>query len=301
MYQAKARGGSRHHISDPAAGLAADTRADLERDLREAEHRKQFQLAYQPIVEVRSGRLAGVEALLRWDHPARGRVMPDIIIPSAERTGTIVSIGEWVLRQACLDLTQWTKEQSGIDSVSVNVSAHQVMDPSFARIVADVLRDTGVNPSAVCLEVTESLFLADSDRAGIVMRELKDLGVRLFLDDFGTGYSSLSYLRLFPVDAVKIDRSFIGNLVHDGTTKAIVRSVIDLSHELNLTVVAEGVETLVDLREVSALGADFVQGYRFGRPLPKAKLTGLVAVGAASWASDALRATSTPDFQPESC
>ena len=290
MYQAKNRGGSQHHISDPAARLAADSRSDLERDLREAERLNQFQLAYQPIVEVGTGRLVGVEALLRWDHPGRGRIMPNVIIPSAERTGLIVSIGDWVLQQACRDLAQWTRDASGIDSVSVNVSANQMMGTSFAKTVAHALQETGVDPSAVCLEVTESLFLGDSARARSVMKELKDLGVRLSLDDFGTGYSSLSYLRHFPVDSVKIDRSFIGNLNQDGPTKAIVRSVIGLSHELDLTVVAEGVETLVELREVSALRADFVQGYRFGRPLPKAKLTELVAIGAASWASDAIRA-----------
>lgn len=283
MYQAKNSGGGRHHVSEPGSRLVADQRAALERDLRKAAGLDQLFLAYQPILSVSSGRLSGVEALLRWDHPKRGLVMPDVIIPYAERIGMMMPIGEWVLRQACRDLGQWSDGGFPIDSVAVNVSAQQVTAAGFAETIVKAVEETGVDPTCLCLEVTESLFLRDAERAIAVLKEVKDLGVRLSLDDFGTGYSSLSYLRHFPVDIVKIDRSFTANLTGDEATRSIVRAVIDLSHVLKLTVVAEGVETVEELDMVSELGADYVQGYHFSRPLAKNKLVELLAGEGASW------------------
>jgi diguanylate cyclase (GGDEF)-like protein len=276
MYQAKSSGGGRHQVSDPAARLAADRSKDLERDLRSAEQLGQLYLAYQPIISLGTGRLHGVEGLLRWEHPHRGLVMPGIVIPSAERTGLIMPIGEWVLRQACRDLAQWAADGSAVSKVAVNVSAQQVMGQSFARTVASALAETGADPGALCLEVTESLFLNDTDRAAAVLREVKDLGVELSLDDFGTGYSSLSYLQNFPVDIVKIDRSFTAKLSGDRATRSIVNAIIDLSHVLDMVVVAEGVETPDDVRQVSRLGADYAQGYHFSRPVTKCKLNDYV-------------------------
>lgn len=192
----------------------------------------------------------------------------------------ILPIGEWVLRQACRDLTQWNAANVPVGAVAVNVSAQQVMAPGFVNTVTRVLTETGADPAQLCLEVTESLFLSDTARALAVMKDLSSLGVRLSLDDFGTGYSSLSYLRHFPVDVVKIDRSFTVNLATDGATRSIVHAVIDLSHVLSLAVVAEGVETADDLEQVRALGADYAQGYYFSRPIPKHQLTDvLTAVG----------------------
>ena len=272
MYQAKSKGGSQHHVSDPRARLAADDRANLEQDLRRAEDLGQFFLAYQPIISLDTGRLAGAEALLRWQHPRRGLVMPDVVIPSAERTGMILPIGEWVLRQACRDLVQWKQDGPAIAAVAVNVSAQQVMGPSFAKTVSSVLEDTGADPRTLCLEVTESLFLSEPERAVAVMKEIKDLGVQLSLDDFGTGYSSLSYLRHFPVDVVKIDRSFTANLVEDRATRSIVHAVIELSHVLKMTVVAEGVENTAELQQITDLGADYAQGFHFSRPITKNEL-----------------------------
>jgi diguanylate cyclase (GGDEF)-like protein len=272
MYQAKSRGGGQHCVSDPEARLASDRRLDLERDLRRADSLDQLFLAYQPIVSLGSGRLAGVEALLRWEHPTRGLVMPDVVIPSAERTGMIMPIGEWVLRQACRDLVQWKHDGPSIAVVAVNVSAQQVMGSSFCRTVTSVLEETGADPEAVCLEVTESLFLGDTDRAALVMKEVKDLGVQLSLDDFGTGYSSLSYLQHFPVDIVKIDRSFTAKLTKDRATRSIVQAVVDLSHVLGMSVVAEGVETSADLQQITDLGADYAQGFHFSRPVTKREL-----------------------------
>ncbi len=276
MYQAKRRGGGRHHLIEPGAREAADSRVEVDRDLHTALALEQFTLEYQPIVEVATGKLVGVEALLRWHHPVRGVLMPDVILPSAERTGLMVPIGEWVLRQACRDLAQWNGAAPMPRAVAVNVSAQQMMDPAFAHTVTRVLAETGADPAALSLEVTEGLFLGDTARALAVMKQIKVLGVRLSLDDFGIGYSSLGYLRHFPVDIVKIDRSFTADLTTDEATRSIVRAVIDLSQVLDLTVVAEGVETLAELDQLAALGVDQAQGYLFGRPLPKNELPDFV-------------------------
>jgi diguanylate cyclase (GGDEF)-like protein len=273
MYQAKNSGGGRHHVSDPTARLAAEHRTELDRDLRTAERLGQLFLAYQPIISLRTGLLTGVEALLRWQHPQRGLVMPDVTIPSAERTGLISPIGQWVLRQACDDLVRWRREGTAVGQVAVNVSAQQVMGSSFVKTVASVLSETGADPGRLCLEVTESLFLSDTERAARVLHEVKDLGVRLSLDDFGTGYSSLSYLQHFPVDIVKIDRSFTAKMTKDKATKSIVRAVIELSHVLDKSVVAEGVETTADLQEITELGADYAQGFYFSRPVSRDKIS----------------------------
>ena len=267
MYQAKRAGGGHHRVIDPAARVAAERRDDLERDLRDARHHGQLSLVYQPIFDVPRATLVAVEALLRWRHPQRGLVMPDVIIPAAERNGLIIDIGEWVLRQACQDLVAWKVAGRSVPAVAVNVSADQVTGAAFALTVRRVLTDTGVDPEAVCLELTESLFLADTPRVLEVLGELKDLGVRLALDDFGTGYSPMSYLRQFPFDTVKIDRTFTANVPTDQATHIIVASMIDLSHALNLTVVAEGVETADELTAITRLGADHVQGFHLGHPV----------------------------------
>ena len=272
MYQAKSDGGDRHRVTDPATRLATGRRDDLEHDLRDAQRREQLYLAYQPIVDVATRRLVSVEALLRWQHPWRGVIGPDLIIPSAERTGMILGFGEWVLRQACRDHQRWQELEPPIPVVAVNVSAHQVMGPGFARTVARVMEETQTDPGAVCLEVTESVLLADAGRAQKVLRELRDLGVGLALDDFGTGYSSLNYLRQYPFSIVKIDRSFTADVPHDPVTRSVVAAMIDLSHVLNLTVVGEGIETAREFAEVTALGADQAQGYHVSHPLTNAQL-----------------------------
>ncbi len=267
MYQAKSSGGGRHHLVDRAADAVAHRNDTLERDLQQASRRNELRLVYQPIVDVASRRLAGVEALLRWMHPARGVVLPNVVIPSAERNGLILPLGEWVLQQACTDLESWRALGIDVPCVAVNVSAQQVMGPSFPMSLQSILEATGADPAALSLEVTESVLLADEPRVHAVLNGVKDLGVALSLDDFGTGYSSLSYLRRFPFDAVKIDRSFTANLPTDRATRSITSAMIDLSHVLDLTVVAEGVETARELSEVEGLGADQAQGFHFSRPL----------------------------------
>jgi diguanylate cyclase (GGDEF)-like protein len=268
MYQSKQAGGAQHRISDPAARLETVDRRRLGAQLRDALGRGEFRLAYQPVVEVGEGGLVGIEALLRWEHPERGWVMPNEILPVAESTGLIADLGEWVLRQACRDLQHWrTQYGTLIPHITVNVSPNQVTAPGFDSLVSGVLKSEGADPNSISLEVTESAFLEDGPRTLAVLEQVKDLGVGLILDDFGTGYSSLNYLRLFPFDVVKIDRVFIAGLGASSSTRKIVSAVVDLAHGLDLAVVAEGVETAQQLSEVTELGTDRVQGYYLCHPL----------------------------------
>jgi diguanylate cyclase (GGDEF)-like protein len=271
MYQAKDSGGARHAVLVAGERELADLRHDLEQDLREAQRRGQFVLHYQPISDLLTGRPAVVEALLRWQHPVHGMVPPQTVVARAERTGLIIPLGEWVLRQACLDASEWRTQFTDL-SVSVNVSAQQVTGPGFLATVERVLETTALEPTALHLEITESVLVDDAARALEVLRQVKQLGVRLSLDDFGTGYSSLSYLRQFPFDVLKIDRSFTQHVLDDAKTRSIVSAVIDLGHVLGLTVTAEGVETAAEMHALSELGADHAQGFFLSRPKPKEQL-----------------------------
>jgi diguanylate cyclase (GGDEF)-like protein len=267
MYQAKRKGGARHATVDLREQRLANHRATLNRDLRGALARGELRTEYQPIVATADGRITGVEALLRWTHPIHGVVGPQTAIPLAERSGLISEIGRWVLERACLDRQKWPRHDDpyGLD-ISVNVSAHQLMAPDFAASVAAVLEQTNTDPGVVTLEVTESVFLRDSDRALVALNDLKEIGVMLALDDFGTGYSSLSYLKRFPVDVVKIDRVFISDLDHNPDSRLIVNAVVSLAHGLCMSVVAEGVESVEQYKEVAALDCDSCQGFYFARP-----------------------------------
>ena len=277
MYQAKRQGGARHQIVDLCEQHLADERAGLERDLRGVSARGELRTEYQPIVETDTGRIAGVEALLRWDHPSRGLVSPTLLVPLAERSGLITEIGRWVLEQACADRHRWQNHQQGDDlAMSVNVSAHQLMSPNYVSTVAAALSGTDTDPKLVTLEVTESVFVQDSERALVVLSDLKHLGVKLALDDFGTGYSSLDYLKRFPIDIVKIDQTFVADLERDQASHAIVLAVIELAHMLGMTVVAEGVETAEQHKRLASLGCDSCQGYYFARPMSADDLDTLI-------------------------
>jgi diguanylate cyclase (GGDEF)-like protein len=268
MYQAKRKGGARHQIVDLREQHRADERASLERDLRGASKRGELRTEYQPIVETGTGRLTGVEALLRWAHPSRGPVSPTVLVPLAERGGLITEIGRWVLDNACSDRHRWQRDLGRDDlTISVNVSVHQLMSPDYATTVAAVLAKTDTEPEVVTLEVTESVFVQDSDRALVVLNELKRIGVKLALDDFGTGYSSLNYLLQFPIDIIKIDQTFVADLGNDPASHAIVAAVVELAHMLGMTVVAEGVETATQHDRLASLGCDSCQGYYFARPM----------------------------------
>jgi EAL domain-containing protein (putative c-di-GMP-specific phosphodiesterase class I) len=233
--------------------------------------------AYQPVVVVASGRIAGVEALLRWAHPSRGTVGAATLVPLAEQSGLITEGGRWVLERACIDRRRWQPPDGHAPiRIFVNASACQFMTAGFAATVAAVLSDTKTDPWLVTIEVTESVFVQDADRALVVLRELKRLGVVLALDDFGTGYSSLSYLKRFPVDVVKIDRSFIGDLDRDPVSRLIVGAVVGLAHGLGMSMVAEGVESREQYDEVVRLGCDCYQGFHFAHPMPSDDLDRLL-------------------------
>ena len=267
MYQAKRKGGAREQIVDLREQDRATQRAGLERELRGATARGELRTEYQPIVDTSNGSITGVEALLRWDHPTQGLVMPTVFVPLAEQSGLITEIGRWALEQACRDRHCWEYRDTDELTMSVNVSAHQLMSPNYAADVAAVLTHTDIDPKLVTLEMTESVFVEDGERAFVVLNELKRIGVRLALDDFGTGYSSLNYLKRFPIDIVKIDQGFVADMAHDRSSQAIVHAVIELSHTLGLTVVAEGVETAAQHQQLAALGCDSCQGYYFAHPM----------------------------------
>ncbi|MEA2139752.1 MAG: hypothetical protein QOG56_2902 [Solirubrobacteraceae bacterium] len=275
MYQTKRRNASRH-VFDLRGLHLAEHQAGLQRALPGAAERGELRLEYQPIVASADGRLAGVEALLRWTHPSRGSVAPAVLIPLAEQAGLIGHIGEWVLEQALADRPQWDDPQTPDLPLSVNVSAQHFMERGFADTVAAALGASSTDPGLLTLEVTESIFLRDSERAQIVLSALKEIGVSIALDDFGTGYSSLSYLLEYPVDTVKSDRSFITKLGHDSASHAVMSAVIDLSHGLGMTVVAEGVETTAQHEQLSQLGCNYCQGFHFARPMSASSLTTLI-------------------------
>ncbi|MDQ6724624.1 MAG: EAL domain-containing protein [Actinomycetota bacterium] len=280
MYQAKRKGGARHQVIDRGEQRRLDERVSLHRDLRRACARGELRLEYQPIVTTTDGRIVGVEALVRWAHPSRGLISPAALIPLAEQSGLITEIGRWVLEQACGRAGHGRHKVDDL-ATAVNVSPHQLMSPDFTATVEDVLRRTRTQPGMLTLEVTESVFVQDSERALVVLDGLKRLGVVLALDDFGTGYSSLSYLKRFPVDVVKIDKGFVADMGHDPASHAIVAAVVDLAHVLGLTVVAEGVETVGQHAEVAALGCELAQGYYFGRPMSADALEVLMSDGPA--------------------
>jgi diguanylate cyclase (GGDEF)-like protein len=277
MYQAKRLGGARQQIVDLQEQERSEHLIELERELTGAASRGELRTVYQPVVDIDDGRVTGVEALLRWDSPSQGSVPPSVLIPVAERSGAITEIGEWVLERACDDRRQWgpAGSASGGLAVSVNVSAQQLMSSGYASTVADVVGRAMPNPGLLTLEMTESVFIQDAERALVVLNELKCLGVLLALDDFGTGYSSLSYLKRFPFDIVKIDQGFIFDMGHDPSSLAIVSAIIDLAHTLGLQVVAEGVETIIQCSDLASLGCDVCQGYYFAKPMSADDLAAL--------------------------
>jgi diguanylate cyclase (GGDEF)-like protein len=268
MYRTKRFKRDDHHVLNLRELHLAEHQSGLARGLPGAPERGEMQLAYQPIVDTSDGRITGVEALLRWMHPSRGVVSPTVFIPFAEQSGQIIALGQWVLEQACHDSRQWQRYHGDEIVMSVNVSPHQFMAPGFAAMVASVLKATSTDPRLVSLEVTESIFVQDTQRALIVLDQLKSIGVRLALDDFGTGYSSLSYLKTLPTDTIKIDQSFIADLSDTRAGPTVLTAIIQLAHGLDMTVVAEGVETADQRQALSTLGSDSCQGFYFARPMP---------------------------------
>lgn len=271
MYQAKNGGRGQIARFDDRLRTQTAKRLETEFGLYRGLERDEFRIYYQPTVSLNDGALVGVEALLRWEHPDRGLLAPAEFISVAEETGLIVPIGDWVLEQACIELRALHAAGVGPLTMSVNISARQLHSPELTATVAATLSRVGVRPSELCLEVTESVLM-DGNTAADALASLRELGVRVAIDDFGTGYSSLAYLRRFPVDVLKVDRSFVDNLGSDAEASAIVGTVIQLARGLHLEAIAEGVETDAQRTELEALGCELAQGYYWTKPLPHDQL-----------------------------
>jgi EAL domain-containing protein (putative c-di-GMP-specific phosphodiesterase class I) len=253
-------------------------RLRTETDLRGAVERGEFELYYQPLVTLRSGRVTELEALLRWRHPSRGVVAPLDFIPLAEETGLIVPIGSWVLAEACRQVRAWQQRFPREEplSLSVNLSVKQFAQPDFVAHMAGIVRASGLDPRCLKLEITESVAIDDPERTRGMLDELRQLGVRMYLDDFGTGYSSLGQLHRLSLDAIKIDRTFVMRMSEGPMHWQLVRTVRDLARNIGVTVIAEGVETAEQLGELRELGCESAQGYLFSRPVPGAEIEQLL-------------------------
>jgi EAL domain-containing protein (putative c-di-GMP-specific phosphodiesterase class I) len=268
MYQAKAAGRNAIRFFDPQMQIALEVRSSLESDLRQALDQEQLSLHYQIQVDSQR-RPLGAEALLRWEHPVRGLVLPDQFIPMAEETGLIVPIGLWVLETACAQINKWQRDAATKDlTLAVNVSAKQLRETDFTGQVQRALHEADVNPSLLKLELTESIVLENFEDAIDLMEKLKSIGVRFSLDDFGTGQSSLKYLKKLPLDQIKIDRSFVRDIASDPNDATIVNTIIVMSKAMGLDVIAEGVETEAQREFLDLHGCPKFQGYLFGKPIP---------------------------------
>ncbi|WP_233022268.1 putative bifunctional diguanylate cyclase/phosphodiesterase [Rhodopseudomonas boonkerdii] len=272
LYRAKAEGGNVHHFFEREMDRQAQKRRDMELDLRSAYADGDFELHYQPLVDIDADRIVGFEALLRWKHPDKGMISPADFIPVAEDIGLIVTLGEWVLRSACAEAAKWPDDVK----IAVNLSPVQFRSRNLVQVVVAALAYSGLSPHRLELEITESVFLAETETNIATLHQLRALGVRISMDDFGTGYSSLSYLRSFPFDKIKIDRSFVKDLVERPDCMAIVRAISGLGRSLNITTTAEGVETMEQLERLRAEGCNEVQGYLFSAAKPAAELGALL-------------------------
>ena len=277
MYHAKSRGKSRHEVFDDAMHARVRDRLSLENDLRRAVAANDFEVHYQPIVSLTSGMCIGFESLVRWKRNGEP-VSPVVFVPIAEELGLIGSLGTWVLQEACRTFANWQRQfpDAGLECITVNVSSRQLVQQNFLRVVQQTLRQTGLAPASMRVEITETALLDSPDETAVVLTSLRDFGVKVYLDDFGTGYSSLSHLHKLPVDALKIDRSFVSSLLLPGRP-AIVESILALARTLNTSVVAEGIESEVQARELERLGCTHAQGFLFSRPLSQQAAEAVIA------------------------
>jgi len=272
LYRAKSDGGGVHRFFEREMDRQAQKRRDMELDLRRAFANGEFELHYQPLVDIAADRISGFESLLRWRHPEKGMISPADFIPIAEDIGLIVALGEWVLREACAEAVKWPAEIK----VAVNLSPVQFRSRNLVQVVVSALAHSGLSPKRLELEITESLFLAETEANIAILHQLRELGVSISMDDFGTGYSSLSYLRSFPFDKIKIDRSFVKDLAERSDCVAIVRAISGLGRSLNITTLAEGVETMEQLDWLRAEGCNEVQGFLFSPAKPAAEVARLL-------------------------
>jgi diguanylate cyclase (GGDEF)-like protein len=275
MYRAKQQGRNNYQLYTPAIGTKAQERLVLENNLYKALERQEFRLHYQPQIDLQTGEIVGMEALIRWQSRESGLISPSLFIPLAEEMGLIGSIGEWVLWTACAQNRAW--QSLGLPPVrmAVNLSARQFQQKNLVKIIAQVLESTKLEPHYLELEITESIAMQDMNLTISVLRTLRSMGIQIAIDDFGTGYSSLSSLKHFPLDKLKIDQSFVRELVTDSYDAAIITAVVALGHGLKLEVIAEGVETQEQLKFLQSVKCDCVQGYYLSRPLPAQEATNL--------------------------
>jgi EAL domain-containing protein (putative c-di-GMP-specific phosphodiesterase class I) len=282
MYQAKDRGRNQIAAFDSTLRGRLLRRLDLVHDLHRSIERDELLLHYQPLVDVATGEVAGLEALLRWVHPEQGVIPPGEFIPVAEDTGLILELGDWVIREAIRQIAVWNAARPSDRPlfVSVNVSARQLGGGSLLDTVAEALATAGVPGGQLCLEITESALMADPELAASVLHGARALGARVAIDDFGTGYSSLAYLRELPVGVLKIDRTFVAGLDSDGRDLALIQAVLGLAEEFGMIACAEGVETSTQLEKLHAAGCTLAQGYLFARPQPAAELSALIGIEA---------------------
>jgi predicted signal transduction protein with EAL and GGDEF domain len=270
MYAAKRSGKARHAVFDARMQSHAWEQLELEAELRRATEQHEFRLYYQPIVHMATGKAVEVEALIRWQHPTRGLVLPSQIIPLAEETGLILPISLWVLEEACRQLRAWQDEFPAMSalSVCVNLSPKMLQHPTLVDDLIRILDETGVSPGSLKLEITEGVMMQNARDATDTLARLREVGVRFAIDDFGTGYSSLAYLQYLPIDVLKIDRSFVARLGQGAESAALVRTIVGMAETLKLSVVGEGIETAEQMQSLQELGCEIGQGYFFSRPIP---------------------------------
>ena len=279
MYHAQQKGGNNYQLHKSKTVVISREKLSLETNLRNALKRSEFHIYYQPKVDIRQGKITGAEALIRWFHPEKGLISPAEFIPIAEETGLIISIGEWVLHTACSQTKVWQKEGFAPFQIAVNLSRSQFIHRNLQERIIKIIQEVDLTPNYLELEVTEGLVMQNERAASRIMKAWQNYGIKISMDDFGKGYSSLSYLREFPFDVIKIDKSFIHNIMADSKTEAITIAIIQMAHSLNLKVVAEGVETQAELDFLQRHKCDEIQGYLFGPPLPISKFEQLLKEG----------------------
>ena len=269
MYRAKGLGKARHAIFNEQMHIHAIQRLELENDFRQALKSHQFVLFYQPIIRLIDGQLEGFEALVRWQHPTKGLIYPDDFIPLAEETGLIIPLTEWIFNKACHQLSIWQNKLPDFSdiTISINITVSQVKHPDFLATIDHILSQNNVSGSAIKIEITESMLVQDSDEIMTLLSKIQARNIKLCIDDFGKGFSSLSYLPRFPIDILKIDRSFVSFMDSDENNFEVVRTIISLAHTLGIKVVSEGIEKLTQLEQLQSLGSEFGQGFLFSRPL----------------------------------